>query len=153
MDLSGRSVALYGRFSAGVRDRLADQIVRLGGSVARDLIRRSDLLVVGALASALVDSDALQVRLRAARDRGVPVLGERAFAASLANAPADETATAPLAAALAQTALTREDADVLAAFDLIALSGEASFSSWPPCCMTSANTSAVTVTHATVPTS
>ena len=125
MDLRGRSVALYGRFSPGVRERLAAEIGRLRGTVARDLIRRSDMLVVGGLASTLVDSGALQVRLRAARDRGVPALGERAFATALAGAPAENAPTAPLAAAMAQTTLGRDDAEVLAAFDLIVLAGEA----------------------------
>jgi tetratricopeptide (TPR) repeat protein len=125
MDLKGRSVALYGRFQPGVRERLEREIGRRGGAVARDMIRRSDLLVVGAQAVALVDGGALSARLRAARERNVPILGERAFAAALSGSAADETATLPLATALAQTGLTRDDLDVLAAFDLIVVAGEA----------------------------
>ena len=123
MDLGHRAVALYGRFSPGVRDRLTQQIARAGGVVARDLTRRSDLLVIGALASAFIDSGALPARLRAARDRGVPVLGERAFAAALAGEAPEGAATLPLPTALGQ--LSRDDADLLAAFDLIVLDGEA----------------------------
>jgi tetratricopeptide (TPR) repeat protein len=118
MDLSGRTVALYGRFSPGVRERLAQQIARQGGDASRDLTRRSDVLVVGALATALVDSGALPTRIAAARSRGLPVLGERPFAGALANEPAPE-ATLPLATALGPTQLTAADAALLAAFDLI----------------------------------
>jgi tetratricopeptide (TPR) repeat protein len=124
MDLGGRSVALYGRFLPGARDRLQRQILDAGGLVARDLTRRSHLLVVGSLASALVDSGALGARLRTAREHNVPVLGERAFVIALDGGP-QPAATLPLATALAQTGLTRADAGVLAAFDLIALTGEA----------------------------
>jgi tetratricopeptide (TPR) repeat protein len=125
MDLEGRSVALYGRFSPGVRDRMQRQIVRGGGAVARDLTRRSDRLVIGAQATTLVDGGALTARLAAARARGVPVQGERAFAAALAGGEAGAASMLPLATALKPTALSRDDADLLAAFDLIVLDGEA----------------------------
>jgi tetratricopeptide (TPR) repeat protein len=125
MDLEGRSVALYGRFSASVRDRMQRQIVRGGGTVARDLTRRTDLFVVGALATTLIDSGALTARLSAARARDVPVLGERAFAAALAGGEVGAASMLPLATALKPTSLAREDADLLAAFDLIVLDGEA----------------------------
>jgi len=118
MDLNGRTVALYGRFSPGVRERLAREIARRGGAATRDLTRRSDLLVIGALAAALVDSGALPARLATARTQRVPVHGERAFAAALANEPAPD-ATLPLATALAQTPLTEGDVAALAAFDLV----------------------------------
>lgn len=123
MELRDRAVALYGRFSPGERDRLQRHIVNAGGAVARDLTRRSDVLVVGALATALVDNGALAARLATAQARGVPVLGERAFAAALSGATA-EPATLPLSTALQDTALTRDDADVLAAFDLIRLDAD-----------------------------
>ena len=121
MDLGGRSVALYGRFSPGVRDRLQRQVLKAGGLVARDLPRRSDVLVIGALAAALVDSGALPARLKTARGHGVPIRGERAFAAELSGGEPQGAATLPLATALAQTPLTPDDADLLAAFDLIAV--------------------------------
>ena len=73
MELRDRAVALYGRFSPGERDRLQRDILPAAGRVARDLTRRSDVLVVGALAAALVDSGALAARLAAAQSRGVPV--------------------------------------------------------------------------------
>ena len=121
MDLADRAIALYGRFSHGVRERLERRIEAAGGQVARDLTRRSDALVVGALAATLIDSGALAARIAAAGARGVPVLGERAFVAALAGEAADAPATLPLATALADTRLTRADAQVLAAFDLIGL--------------------------------
>jgi tetratricopeptide (TPR) repeat protein len=124
MQLRGRSVALYGRFSAGQRDELQKRVLRARGAATRDLTRRSDLLVVGAEAAQLVESGALQERLERAKARGVPVLGERSFARALAGeTPAP--ATLPLPTALAGTLLGRGDAELLAAFDLIDLQGEA----------------------------
>jgi tetratricopeptide (TPR) repeat protein len=124
MDLSDRAIALYGRFSHGERERLQSEIGRRGGRVARDLTRASDLLVVGALATALIDSGALSDRLAMARQRGVPVLAERAFAAALADSRPENAATLPLATGLADLRLTREDVEVLAAFDLVRLAGD-----------------------------
>ena len=123
MELRHRAVALYGRFSAGVRDRLLREIIAHEGVVARDLTRSSDILVIGALATTLIESGALSARLRTAAARGVPVLGERGFIAALAQAQ-PTPATLPLSAALSGTALTRDDVDLLAAFDLVVLAGE-----------------------------
>lgn len=123
MELRHRAVALYGRFSPGVRDRLQREISLGGGLVARDLTRRSDAFVVGALATALIENGALAARLRAARERGVQVWSERAFLASLAGKAPPGAATLPLATALAQTSLSRDDAESLAAFDLIVVAG------------------------------
>jgi tetratricopeptide (TPR) repeat protein len=120
MDLHGRAIALYGRFSHGLRDRFEREITAAGGFVARDLTRRSDVLVIGALAIVLIDNGALPARLAAARERGVLALGERAFIAAIAGEAAPP-ALAPVETALAETGLTPADADVLAAFDLIAL--------------------------------
>ena len=121
MDVRERAIALYGRFSHGVRDRLEREILAGGGSVARDLTRRSDVFVVGALATVLIDKGALAARLATARARGLPVLSERAFGAAMSGKAAPRAATLPLATALADTSLTAADAEVLAAFDLIAL--------------------------------
>ncbi len=120
MELGERAVALYGRFLPGQRDRLQREILRAGGTVARDLTQGSDLLVVGGLATALIDSGALTTRLQAARLRHLPVMGEGAFAAALAGDAAGP-ATLPLSTALSGLALTAQDADILAAFDLIRL--------------------------------
>lgn len=121
MELKNRAVALYGRFSNGARERLARDIAAAGGLVARDLTRRSDIFIVGALATVLIDSGALSMRLQAAKARGVPVMSERALATALEGASEPKAATLPLASALAATGLKRTDADVLAAFDVIAV--------------------------------
>jgi tetratricopeptide (TPR) repeat protein len=99
-------------------------VVRARGSSTRDLTRRSDLLVVGSEATRLVENCHLQERLSRAKARGVPVLGERSFAGAL-DGEAPDLATLPLSTALAGTGLTRADAELLAAFDLIELQGEA----------------------------
>jgi tetratricopeptide (TPR) repeat protein len=123
MDLYRRSVALYGRFSPGQRERLVREITQRGGSVVRDLTRRSDMLVVGGLATTLIDSGMLGKRMRTAAERSVPVFGERTFANAIAGKGVDN-ATLPLATALAPTGLKLEDALLLAAFDLIVVQGE-----------------------------
>jgi tetratricopeptide (TPR) repeat protein len=124
MDVRHRVFALYGRFSPGVRDQLQRKIVRGGGLVARDLTRRSAALVVGALASSLIDSGALGARLGSARERLVQIRGERAFAAELSGERAADAITLPLATALGQSALSRDDAELLAAFDLVEIAGD-----------------------------
>src|SRR3569832_2072496 len=86
MDLFRRSVALYGRFSQGRREQLQREIIARNGFVARDLTRRSDLLVVGALATTLIDRGILVSPLDQARARGIPVFGERTFGQILENA-------------------------------------------------------------------
>src|SRR5215471_4617747 len=118
MELRGRTIALYGRFSPGVGDRLRAEIGRQRGLALRDLTRRSDLLVVGALATTLIDNEALPARLRTARERGVPVMSERAFLAELTGEAPPVSATLPLSTALGGAPLTRDDVEVLAAFDL-----------------------------------
>lgn len=123
MDLAHRAVALYGRFSPGGRDRLAQRVVAAEGGVSRDLTRRSDALVVGSLATALIDSGALAGRLAAARERGLDVWGERGFAAALEGRPQD-AATLALSTALTQSGLARPDADLLVAFDLAVIERE-----------------------------
>src|SRR4029077_2868643 len=85
MDLYRRSVALYGRFSPGQRDRLGREITQRGGFVARDLTRRSDVLVIGASSTALIHTGSLFTRVRTANTRQMPVWGERSFAAAIAN--------------------------------------------------------------------
>jgi tetratricopeptide (TPR) repeat protein len=119
MDVRNRAIALYGRFSPGVRDQLQRKIVGRGGLVARDLTRRSDAFVVGALATTLIDSGGLGARLRSARERGIPVSGERAFTAAFSGPKAADATSLPLSTALGKASLSREDADLLAAFDLI----------------------------------
>jgi tetratricopeptide (TPR) repeat protein len=124
MDLYRRSVALYGRFTAGQRDRLAREIAQRGGIVARDLTRRSAMLVVGSSSTALIENGALLSRIRTANTRLIPVWGERSFAATISKDGARETAVLPLGQALARTSLGYDDAALLAAFDLIVLEND-----------------------------
>jgi tetratricopeptide (TPR) repeat protein len=125
MEFRDRAFALYGRFSAGARDRFQSAIVRGGGTASRDLTRRADVLVVGALAAPLIDSGALASRLRIANQRRLPILAERMFAAELAGEPTEAKGTLPLASALPGTGLRRDDIEILAAFDLAHLTGDA----------------------------
>lgn len=122
MPLAHRTVALYGRFSAGARARFAAAVTAAGGAVARDLTRRCDALVVGAQALPLLESGALARRLEQAHARAAAIFGERRFAAYLAGA-AEAPASYPLAVALAQCGLSEADALALAAFDLLQLEG------------------------------
>ena len=124
MEFRDRAFALYGRFSAGARDRFQSAIAKGGGAVSRDLTRGSDALVVGALAAPLIDSGALASRLRTANERALPTLAERVFAAELAGAPTEAKGTLPLATALPGTGLRRDDVAILAAFDLAHLTGD-----------------------------
>jgi hypothetical protein len=124
MEFRDRAFALYGRFSAGARDRMQHAIANGGGTVSRDLTRASDVLVVGALAAPLIDSGALAKRLRSASERGLPILAERVFAAELAGAPEEAKGTMPLSTALPGTGLRRDDIEVLTAFDLAHLDGD-----------------------------
>jgi tetratricopeptide (TPR) repeat protein len=123
MDVRGKSVALYGRFSAGARERLAAEIGRLGGSAARDFTRRSRMLVVGAAATRLIDGGQLVTRLKAARQRKAPVYGERRFEALLRGEAEAPAAMFPLAK-LEPDTLAREALDVLAAFDIIRIEND-----------------------------
>jgi tetratricopeptide (TPR) repeat protein len=123
MELRSRIVALYGRFSPGQRDELANAIAERGGRVIRDLTQRGDILVVGSRADSLIASGALPARLEIARRKGKAIFSEEGFSASLADAIAGEAPTLALATALAQSGASPEDAALLAAFGLIAIKG------------------------------
>jgi len=124
VDLLHRSIALYGRFSPGERERIRHEIEARGGAVARDLTRRSDVLVVGALATPLIECGALQSRLANARARHVPIYGERRFLSLLTDEREKHPPSLPLSTALGPSGLGRHDADLLAAFDLIHVTDE-----------------------------
>lgn len=123
MDWRGKSAALYGRFAAGARARIGRAILERGGFVVRDLTQRTDILIVGALATPLIDSGHLAPRLDAARARGVPVCSERRAEQALAGAAADAF-TMPLETAAKQSGIDRDAMAVLDAFDVIRVEGE-----------------------------
>ena len=58
MELFGRTIALYGRFSEGARAALSEAIGARGGRTSRDLTRQANALVVGSRASSLIASGA-----------------------------------------------------------------------------------------------
>lgn len=124
MDWRGKSVALYGRFTAGARERMVKVVCDAGGAVARDLTGRSDMLVVGALATPLIDTGHLAARLKAARARSMPVLSERRFSALLGGDTDHPAPALPLATALRQSTLHRDDVDMLDAFDIVRVDGD-----------------------------
>ncbi|MBI1187849.1 MAG: tetratricopeptide repeat protein [Alphaproteobacteria bacterium] len=124
MDLQGKSAALYGRFTAGVRERLAAAIVRRGARVARDLTLRSDMLVVGARAATLIEPGHLAARLAAAKARRVPVYGERRFTEHLIAENEEPAPSLPLAPLLRETGLSSDDIAILAAFDIVRAEGD-----------------------------
>jgi tetratricopeptide (TPR) repeat protein len=124
MDWRGKSAALYGRFTAGARARIGRAIFERGGVVVRDLTRRSDVLIVGALATPLVDSGHLVPRLEEARARGIPVCSERRAEQALAGA-VDDAFTMPLDTAARQTGVDRATMAALDAFDVIRIEGDA----------------------------
>lgn len=116
MDLSDTRVALYGRLLGGPRPALEATIAARGGTVERDLTRRSDLLVVGRGSLNLIPSGSLLRKLTAAASQGVPVVGEARFRARLAGG-AEPAPTYPLDRVTPPAPL----ATVLNAFDLIHL--------------------------------
>lgn len=123
MNLKGKTAALYGRFSSGAHEGLAAEISRRGGAVARDLTRRSDILVVGALAFPLIDAGRLGPRIAAAAARGAPVLAERRFTEFLQGAGDPIEATLPVAS-ISNARLPADALAALAAFDIIRISGD-----------------------------
>lgn len=77
MDLSGRRIALYGRMLDRPRAQAAALIARRGGTVERDLTRRTQLLVVGRGSLGLIPSGQLGRQLDRAAAQGTPVIGEQ----------------------------------------------------------------------------
>lgn len=125
MELSGRTIALYGRFSEGARAALTLAIEARGGKTSRELTRQASVLVVGGRATSLIESGALLARLKIAYDTERLVLSEAAFAQQLEGGPASNQTALPLPVALSKSGLALEDAHLLAAFDLIVIQGGA----------------------------
>lgn len=122
-DWRGRSAALYGRFTLGARERIAEAITAGGGKVARDLTGRSDALVVGALATSLIDTGHLGARLASAAERSMPVFSERRFEALL-RGDAGEAPSLPLTTVLRLSHLTPADVHMLAAFEVVRVAND-----------------------------
>ncbi len=116
MDLTGRHVALYGRLLGRPRDQVTETIIERGGSVERDLTRRTHLLVVGRGALGLIPSGHLSRKLDRAAMQNTPVIGENRLSELLAgkDAPAP---TYPLIRVAPD--LPANLAPMLNAFDLV----------------------------------
>ncbi len=113
-------VALFGRFRLMPKPEVARRLEAANARAMADLTRQTTLLVVGAGSANLVPGGQLARRLRDARLRGVPVLGEARLLAQLEGA-GEPPAGVPLARAPAVSEGLR---DLLNAFDLIAVTGE-----------------------------
>lgn len=77
--LAGKSVVIAGRLESLARRRAVALVKERGGTVARELSRRTGCLVVGHDAAGLVASGGLQARLEAADRADVPCLSELGF--------------------------------------------------------------------------
>jgi len=82
MDVAGRTLAIVGRLAAVPRRVAVDEVEQRGGTVRRDLTRRTAYLVVGGGAGVLLDGR-LQARLDRADTLGVPASSERTFLRAL----------------------------------------------------------------------
>lgn len=87
-DLTGRTVVFAGRLASMTRRAAARQVESRGGHPRPRLTRRTDLLVVGRGAHALLDGDRLQLLLDRARRVGAACLGETSFLRALGLLPA-----------------------------------------------------------------
>jgi hypothetical protein len=79
VDLAGKSVVIAGRLESLARRRAVALVKQRGGTVARELSRRTGCLVVGHDAAGLVASGRLQARIEAADRAEVPCLSELGF--------------------------------------------------------------------------
>lgn len=94
VDLAGKSVVIAGRLESLARRRALALVRERGGTVGRDLSRRTGCLVVGHDAAGLVASGRLQARIEAADRADVPCLSELGFLRVLARpVGADEEGT------------------------------------------------------------
>lgn len=79
VDLAGKSVVIAGRLESLARRRAVALVKARGGTVARELSRRTGCLVVGHDAAGLVANGRLQARIEAADRAEVPCLSELGF--------------------------------------------------------------------------
>lgn len=123
MEIAGVEIALYGRFTPGMRARLAAELAAQGARLGAKPPGCA-VLIIGAQSQALLRRGRLQETLAAAAGRAARILSQaRAERLLLHDAPPPPAPTAPLEAVL-QGRLTPADAQVLAAFDLITLEGD-----------------------------
>lgn len=130
VDLAGKSVVIAGRLESLARRRAAALVRERGGTLGRELSRRTGCLVVGHEAAALVANGRLQVRLEAADRAGVPCLSELGFLRVLARPAGEgeggtsgETATFSVEDIVRTSGLSAEILRILALLDIVDLDG------------------------------
>jgi Tetratricopeptide repeat len=129
VDLAGKSVVIAGRLESLARRQAIALVRERGGTLGRDLSRRTGCLVVGHDAAGLVASGTLQTRIEAADRAAVPCLSELGFLRALSRPgmAADEEPEAGEAAAFSAEDIVRTSglpADllrVLALLDIVEL--------------------------------
>lgn len=121
MDLTAKSIALYGRFLIHGRKATAHAIAMVGGRIEKDLTRQSDILVIGQGANNLISSGWLSRRIEAASQREIPVYSENRFWSRL-QSQTQHAPTYPIEK-LAHT-LPGDALVLLNALDLIALENQ-----------------------------
>lgn len=130
VDLAGKSVVIAGRLKSLARRRAAALVKERGGTLAREVSRRTGCLVVGHDAAGLVASGRLQARIEAADRVDVPCLSELGFLRVLVRPgrDGDAPATSPTgtfsAEDIARTSgLPADVLRILALLDIVELDG------------------------------
>lgn len=129
VDLAGKSVVIAGRLDSLARRRAVALVRERGGSVGRELSRRTGCLVIGHDAAGLVASGGLQARIEAADRADVPCLSELGFLRALARpatAPGEasggvEAATFSTEDIVRTSALSPDLLRILALLDIVEL--------------------------------
>lgn len=130
VDLAGKSVVIAGRLESLARRRAVALIKERGGTVARDLSRRTGCLVVGHDAAGLVATGRLQARIEAADRADVPCLSEFGFLRVLVRQDPEAEASGPVRAGtfsaedISRTSgLSQDLLRILALLDIVDLDG------------------------------
>lgn len=112
------TVTLFGRFRRAPRAEIVRQLNAVGASAIKDLTRATTLFVIGQGAVNLMPDGRLGRRLKEARDRGLPVIGEARLLAQLGGQDPIEGSIPAVSTAQVSNALL----DVLNAFDVVRVS-------------------------------
>lgn len=121
LNLYGQPIALYGKLQTRPRAEFIAAIEARGGTITRDLTRRSQMLVVGHGAVSAIADGRLQTRLFEAMMRELPFCGEAVFWETLHGIEPDPP-TYPIARIGAD--IGDEDLLLLYVFDLIRVGEE-----------------------------
>lgn len=121
IDLSGKTVAIFGRLRSVPRQVVVAALERRGARVRRDLGRRTDVLALGAAAVADLRGGRLRERIDDADRLGVTLISERTLLRALGLMPPGGTdlATMSLDELASRAGLDEETLRLLVLFDLI----------------------------------